>query len=98
MTVLLYSLVCAILCVHALVDINCADSRASHVRRIVLVTIAVAAFAGIFRPAMTDEHGALVSTVLLAALGADCMIRHYRRHWYADRRDADLVARMLDRL
>lgn len=98
MIALLYSLVCALICVHALVGINCADSRTSNIRRLVLVSIAVAAFAGIFRPAMTDEHGALVSTVLLAALAADCMIRHYRRHWYADRHDADLVARMLDRI
>jgi len=92
---MLYSIICAVICLHAIVDLNASTRRTSRLHRGIEVVIACSAFAGIFRPALQPEHATIVSTLLLGALAADCIIRHYRRHWYADRCDRGIIARRL---
>lgn len=95
---LLYSLVCVVICVHAVIDLNCATRHSSRLRRAVLLVMAGGAFAGVWRPAMDETEAAAVSTLLLAVLAVDCLIRHHWRHLYNDRADPALIARLLDRI
>lgn len=95
MNAVLFSFICLVICVHAVGDLNDAHRATSRVRKLVLLAMAGASFAGIFRPAMDDDVGLITSTAVIAVMTADCFIRRYWRHLYADRRDSDLIARRL---
>lgn len=94
----LFSLICLVICVHAVGDLNDAHRSTSHVRKLVLLAMAGSSFAGIFRPAMDDDVGLITSTAVIAVMTADCLIRRYWRHLYHDRCDPRLVARLHDRV
>lgn len=95
MNELLFSIICAVICIHAVRDLNDAHRTTARTRVVVLLMMAIASFCGVFRPAMDEETGAASATALIAVMAADCMIRRYWRRLYNDRRDPDLIARRL---
>lgn len=95
MNELLFSAVCAVICIHAVRDLNDAHRTTARTRVVVLLMMASASFSGMFRPAMDHDAGDIAATALVFVMAADCMIRRYWRHLYADRRDSDLIARRL---
>lgn len=98
MNELVFSAVCAVICIHAVRDLNDAHRTTARTRVVVLLMMAIASFCGVFRPAMDEETGAASATALIAVMAADCMIRRYWRHLYHDRCDPRLVARLHDRV
>lgn len=92
---LVFSAVCAVICIHAAYDLNESHRATSRIRRAMLLAMASASFAGMFRPAMDHDAGDIAATALVFVMAADCLIRRHWRHLYADRRDSDLIARRL---
>lgn len=97
MNAALLSLICLLICIHAVLDLNAAHGNTSSVRKAVLFAMAGTSFAGICRPAMEHDAGDLAATAVILVMATDCMIRRYWRHLYNDRCDPNLIARLLRR-
>lgn len=98
MNAVLFSFICLVICVHAVGDLNDAHRATSRVRKLVLLAMAGASFAGIFRPAMEHDAGDVAATAVILVMATDCLIRRYWRHLYHDRCDPRLLARLHDRV